>query len=84
MQYPSCYLPLHHAGRHFGQGAFQRERAQGKFNLNVRVKTTLSYWFFPHKGTYYYQYDCWLKFPPVPGNATPAFAGGGFQCGVTK
>ena len=64
--------------------AFQRERAQGKFNLNVRVKTTLSYWFFPHKGTYYYQYDCWLKFPPVPGNATPAFAGGGFQCGVTK
>lgn len=64
--------------------AFTREREKGQFNLNVRVRTTLSYWFYPHKGTYYREYDCALQFPPVPGDGTPAVTGGGFKCGIVK
>lgn len=62
---------------------FAREHGEGLFNLNVKVKTMLNYRFFPHRMTYYYEYDCWLHFPPVPGNGTPAVTGG-FKCGVAK
>ncbi|KAF8713952.1 hypothetical protein HU200_027937 [Digitaria exilis] len=62
---------------------FARERSEGLFNINVKVKTMLNYRFFPHRMTYYYEYDCWLQFPPVPGNGTTAVTGG-FKCDVTK
>ncbi|KAF8731343.1 hypothetical protein HU200_016398 [Digitaria exilis] len=58
---------------------FARERSEGLFNINVKVKTMLNYRFFPHRMTYYYEYDCWLQFPPVPGNGTTAVTGG-FKC----
>ncbi|XP_040379847.1 uncharacterized protein LOC121054415 [Oryza brachyantha] len=60
-----------------------RERAEGRLNLDVRVKTTLTYKIWPSKATYYYEYDCWLQFAPPPGNGTPAFTGG-FNCGRRK
>ncbi len=63
--------------------AFARERAEGLFNLDVRVKTTLTYRFWPTKTTYYYVYDCWLQFTPPPGNGTPAVTTG-IKCGKHK
>uniref|UniRef100_J3M4S7 Late embryogenesis abundant protein LEA-2 subgroup domain-containing protein n=1 Tax=Oryza brachyantha TaxID=4533 RepID=J3M4S7_ORYBR len=60
-----------------------RDRAEGRLNLDVRVKTTLTYRIWPSKATYYYEYDCWLLFAPPPGNGTPAFTGG-FNCGRRK
>lgn len=63
--------------------AFARERAAGAFNLDVRVKTTLTYRFWPTKTTHYYEYDCWLQFAPPPGNGTPAVTGG-VKCGKHK
>ncbi|CAN6345000.1 unnamed protein product [Urochloa humidicola] len=62
---------------------FAAERAQGSFGVDVRVKTTLTYRFWPHRATYYYEYDCWLQFAPPPGNGTPAVTGG-VKCGVHK
>ena len=62
--------------------AFAEERARGQLNLNVRVRTTISYSFFPEKETRYCEYDCCLQFPPVPGDGTPAITGGGFECGL--
>uniref|UniRef100_J3M4T6 Late embryogenesis abundant protein LEA-2 subgroup domain-containing protein n=1 Tax=Oryza brachyantha TaxID=4533 RepID=J3M4T6_ORYBR len=56
-----------------------RDRAEGRLNLDVRVKTTLTYRIWPSKATYYYEYDCWLQFAAPPGNGTPAFTGG-FNC----
>lgn len=64
--------------------ALASERAQGQLNINVRVKTILSYKLFPHKEIYYYEYDCWLQFPPVLGNATTPAVIGGFKCDVAK
>ncbi|CAN6353488.1 unnamed protein product [Urochloa humidicola] len=62
---------------------FAAERAQGRFGVDVRVKTTLTYRFWPHRATYYYEYDCWLQFAPPPGNSTPAVTGG-VKCGIHK
>ncbi|CAL5097360.1 unnamed protein product [Urochloa decumbens] len=59
------------------------DRAQGRFGADVRVKTTLTYRFWPHRATYYYEYDCWLQFAPPPGNGTPAVTGG-VKCGIHK
>ncbi|KAL6624381.1 hypothetical protein ACP70R_031702 [Stipagrostis hirtigluma subsp. patula] len=61
-----------------------RERAQGRLNVDVRVKTTLTYRFWPHRATYYYEYDCWLQFAPPAGNGTAAVIAGGVTCGVVK
>ncbi|KAL6865428.1 hypothetical protein ACP4OV_016579 [Aristida adscensionis] len=77
-------------GRAGGVGAavaeeVARERAAGRLNVDVRVKTTLTYRFWPRRATYYYEYDCWLQFapPPTPGNGTPAVTGG-VKCAVAK
>ncbi|CAL4979409.1 unnamed protein product [Urochloa decumbens] len=63
--------------------AFARERAEGQFNVDVRVKTTLTYRWWPDVSTYYREYDCWLQFMPPPGNGTPAVTGG-IKCGKGK
>lgn len=58
---------------------YAREHAQGQFNVNVVLRTMLTYKFFPNKISYYYHYDCGLPFPPVPGDGTPAVTGA-FEC----
>ncbi|KAL6653826.1 hypothetical protein ACP70R_008750 [Stipagrostis hirtigluma subsp. patula] len=63
--------------------AFVREREQGQFNIDVRVKTTLTYRWWPETSTYYYEYHCWLQFTPPSGNGTPALTGG-VKCGGAK
>uniref|UniRef100_J3M4S6 Uncharacterized protein n=1 Tax=Oryza brachyantha TaxID=4533 RepID=J3M4S6_ORYBR len=60
-----------------------RERAEGRLNLEVRVRTTLTYKIWPSKATYFYEHDCWLQFTPPHGNGTPALTGG-FNCGRRK
>ncbi|KAL6865427.1 hypothetical protein ACP4OV_016578 [Aristida adscensionis] len=66
--------------------ALAAERAAGRLNVDVRVKTTLTYRFWPRRATYYYEYDCWLQFapPPSPGTGTPAVTTGGVKCRVAK
>ncbi|KAK3137728.1 hypothetical protein QOZ80_5BG0456430 [Eleusine coracana subsp. coracana] len=63
--------------------AFVRERLLEQFNLNVRVKAMVNFMFFPHRMTYYYEYNCNLQFPPVPGDGTPAVTGG-IECSVPE
>lgn len=58
----------------------EREAAEGTVHVKVSVALTLMYkvWFV--KEVYFYNYDCWLWFPP-PANATaPAVFDAGTQC----
>ncbi|CAL4903285.1 unnamed protein product [Urochloa decumbens] len=60
------------------------DQARRRIDVDVRVKTTLTYRFWPHRATYYYEYDCWLQFAPPPGNGTAAVIAGGVKCGMAK
>lgn len=58
----------------------QRERAEGMLHLRVTVSLTLTYKVLFIKDVFFYQYDCWLWFPP-PTNHTPAlFSSDGVNC----
>jgi hypothetical protein len=56
---------------------FSREQKQGQFTVDVVVKTTLTYKFWPTKAVYYYEYHCLLTFPD------PAKVGHGGSHSVT-
>uniref|UniRef100_A0ACD5TCK2 Uncharacterized protein n=1 Tax=Avena sativa TaxID=4498 RepID=A0ACD5TCK2_AVESA len=56
---------------------FSREQKLGQFTVDVAVKTTLTYKFWPTKAVYYYEYDCRLIFPD------PAKVGDGAAHAVT-
>ncbi|KAK3132335.1 hypothetical protein QOZ80_6AG0519680 [Eleusine coracana subsp. coracana] len=63
--------------------AFARERVNGWFNVDVRVKTTLTYRSWPYRATYYYEYDCLLRFRAPVANGTPAVTRG-VKCSVSN
>ncbi|CAM0884692.1 unnamed protein product [Alopecurus aequalis] len=58
---------------------FSREQEQGHFSVDVVVKTTLTYKFWPTKAVYYYEYHCGLIFPDPTkvgdGKGAPAVTG---------
>uniref|UniRef100_A0ACD5Z6Z2 Uncharacterized protein n=1 Tax=Avena sativa TaxID=4498 RepID=A0ACD5Z6Z2_AVESA len=56
---------------------FSREQKMGQFTVDVTVKTTLTYKFWPTKAVYYYEYNCRLVFP------NPAKVGDGAAHAVT-
>ncbi|KAI5009502.1 hypothetical protein ZWY2020_011639 [Hordeum vulgare] len=53
----------------------QRERAAGTVHLRITVSLTLVYKVLFVKDVFFYEYDCWLWFPP-PRNHTPALFDG--------
>lgn len=64
-------------GRAGGLGAavveeLSRQQGRGRLSIDVRVKTTLTYMFWPVRATYYYEYDCWLQFPAPVNSDHPA------------
>lgn len=64
--------------------ALEADTARRRIDVDVRVKTTLTYRFWPYRATYYHEYDCWLRFaPPPPGNGTAAVTGG-VECELAK
>ncbi|KAM3300567.1 hypothetical protein ACQJBY_041541 [Aegilops geniculata] len=62
---------------------FSREQARGSFTVDVMMRTTLTYKFWPTRAIYYYQYNCWLNFPdPAKANRDTPAVTGGVRCGV--
>lgn len=66
---------------------FSREKKPGRFTVEVVVKTTLTYKFWPTKAVYYHEYSCWLTFPD-PARAADHDAqevtGRVVRCGVAR
>uniref|UniRef100_A0A0E0L0V4 Uncharacterized protein n=1 Tax=Oryza punctata TaxID=4537 RepID=A0A0E0L0V4_ORYPU len=62
----------------------EREAAEGTVHVKVSVALTLMYkvWFV--KEVYFYNYDCWLWFPPPANATTPAVFDAGTQCWAVK
>ncbi|CAL4984751.1 unnamed protein product [Urochloa decumbens] len=74
-RHQTVYPTLHGQADGVGTAVLEelsRQQAQGSLSLDVRVKTTLRYMFWPVRATYYYEYDCWLQFPVQDNSTRPA------------
>lgn len=64
---------------------FSREGKRGRFTMEVVVKTTLTYKFWPNKAVYYHEYSCLLTFPdPAKAHDGTHAVDGDVRCAVAK
>ncbi|KAM3206038.1 hypothetical protein ACQJBY_061615 [Aegilops geniculata] len=64
---------------------FSMEGKRGLFTMEVVVKTTLTYRFWPKKAVYYHEYSCLLRFPdPAKANGGARAVDGDVRCAVAK
>ncbi|KAF7092463.1 hypothetical protein CFC21_094945 [Triticum aestivum] len=64
---------------------FSREGKRGRFTMEVVVKTTLTYKFWPNKAVYYHEYSCLLTFPdPAKADGGAHGVDGDVRCAVAK
>nr|CAB3455568.1 unnamed protein product [Digitaria exilis] len=61
----------------------EREIAVGTVHLRVRVSLMFMYKVWPMKEVFFFDYDCWLWFPP-PRDGVPAVFDAGTRCWAVK